>query len=815
MDGSHYILQQCQFEACQSTILLGGPYCTTHGKFFPNFATDASVLHISGQHRQLSSDHRPLHPVMQRSSQPAGEFSKMGSPDKLGDAITVKPPLTATTSGRAGSKKHLPDKHVARKTTSGTTAPKPTPILTAALSDSRSSVVDGASSDHRPAKRPRLSIDVGKGPDARHLHSSFADNNFRGPSSLKPASIEERDPRFTEPSDFALRPKKGNPDLYRPSSQDRRMVPPREPQYENPLRSSPYNYVKSRGISLHPFVDLTADDSALHPSSAARQHDLHGNKRESYGKTLVDPRTYAQELRHDGRPIEVQIGSNRAQSLTAHLGISTAKASIENLNATSRGEPNRCRSVGSSSLTLPHPNKDNTKTIPRPEAVSVSLSSQAPLPALQRKATKDEQEPPQRPQTSVPSEASTEATPQKEQKHRPAEFPAKTPATRDATPHPVNIPKKQEAREATIKDVSVTRIPTGKTDVERHSKEISPSAVSSQKAKEPVNGTVGTSGPIVISQGNGTTAGSQDNIDIPSSKPDILQQAARDTAEETSKETTRGTIKEIKKGINKGITKETTKEATKEMANGIDEQQDAKSPGSPKVQPAPKPLATGLRAPSTEPIIDASQSAKAGGVGKRPAGPSGLASLVQGRSWRHLNPEERRQVWLANHDPDVFDGYIYGKANEPNRPGSSLYGVPDYLQPSRPTRPAARYAHIDPRIHWAQPRSQKWYREKQEEIRERGAKKSNFGKAAARAAQRRREEADNPPRMDLPERVRNNPAWLAAIDELDEIAEQYHLRKRKEHQKRMERRKKRQEKEKQGESNGVANSIDEMEIDPS
>ncbi|KAI1370580.1 hypothetical protein F4677DRAFT_451251 [Hypoxylon crocopeplum] len=193
-----------------------------------------------------------------------------------------------------------------------------------------------------------------------------------------------------------------------------------------------------------------------------------------------------------------------------------------------------------------------------------------------------------------------------------------------------------------------------------------------------------------------------------------------------------------------------------------------------------------------------------------PAIESTLASMLRKRSWRHLDPEERRQVWISKHDPEKFDSYIYGKLNEPNRPGSALFDLPEWQQ-QREIRPATHFAHIDPRVHWTHPRSKKWYREKQEEIRRRGTRKSNMGKAASRAAQQRLEEGDDPPRVDLPDRVKNSPAWLAALDELDEIAEQYHAKKRGE---REARRKRSEQKEKEKEPS-MADDDDKMDVDSS
>ncbi|OTB01178.1 hypothetical protein M426DRAFT_25890 [Hypoxylon sp. CI-4A] len=154
----------------------------------------------------------------------------------------------------------------------------------------------------------------------------------------------------------------------------------------------------------------------------------------------------------------------------------------------------------------------------------------------------------------------------------------------------------------------------------------------------------------------------------------------------------------------------------------------------------------------------------------------------QSQNRKVLTPEERRQALVSKHDPAKFDSYIYGKMNEPFRPDSTSYDMPEWRQPPRPTRPAEVFAHIDPRIHWNHSRTDEWHREKQKEIRERGNKKSNFGRAAARSAERKRQErkSDSAPIVDLPERVRTNPQWMAALEEMQEMEEASRAHKRKE-----------------------------------
>ncbi|KAI5925137.1 hypothetical protein F4810DRAFT_90194 [Camillea tinctor] len=146
------------------------------------------------------------------------------------------------------------------------------------------------------------------------------------------------------------------------------------------------------------------------------------------------------------------------------------------------------------------------------------------------------------------------------------------------------------------------------------------------------------------------------------------------------------------------------------------------------------------------------------------------------RSWKHLTPEERRQARVAQHDPVLFDSYIYGDLNRPNRPGDPLFYMPDYAQPPRPTRPATHFAYIDPRVHWRRSRSEQWKRNKREEMAARGRRKAegNFGRAALHVARRKAAEAEAEIKDLQPEKVRNDPQWMAAVREMDEMAAAYH-----------------------------------------
>ena len=148
-------------------------------------------------------------------------------------------------------------------------------------------------------------------------------------------------------------------------------------------------------------------------------------------------------------------------------------------------------------------------------------------------------------------------------------------------------------------------------------------------------------------------------------------------------------------------------------------------------------------------------------------------------------------------DEKEVDSLIYGQtgASQP-----SLKSLFDRRNPTNPrgepgvsagsSQQAGPCLHIrmDPRIHWTQPRSEEWHKRKQDEIRSRGTRKENYGKAAQRMHARRQRDtllsgadpaalATNDtstcgfgrpmdfgdiPEAELHEMVKSNPEWLKA-----------------------------------------------------
>ncbi|KAH6840760.1 hypothetical protein B0I37DRAFT_357613 [Chaetomium sp. MPI-CAGE-AT-0009] len=78
------------------------------------------------------------------------------------------------------------------------------------------------------------------------------------------------------------------------------------------------------------------------------------------------------------------------------------------------------------------------------------------------------------------------------------------------------------------------------------------------------------------------------------------------------------------------------------------------------------------------------------------------------------------------------------------------------------------YLDIDPRIHWPQAHSAAWHAAKRAEMRARGNRKANFGRAAQslRRQQQREAQRREPFEDALPEKMAENPAWVRALRRL-------------------------------------------------
>ncbi|KAK1980261.1 hypothetical protein LZ30DRAFT_750848 [Colletotrichum cereale] len=181
-----------------------------------------------------------------------------------------------------------------------------------------------------------------------------------------------------------------------------------------------------------------------------------------------------------------------------------------------------------------------------------------------------------------------------------------------------------------------------------------------------------------------------------------------------------------------------------------------------------------------------------------------------------MNCEKRRLQLCLTFNSAKFDAMIYGQAEATSPPEGVFVPVAPSnrvanTQSSREGREQL-YMKVDPRIHWPHNRSDRWYNAKMAEIKSRGGRKANFGRAAQRMrqqrleAERRDEEekraADqglpdlnnkplqpwshhrhmdfgDVPEEELPAYVRKNPEWLQATAWMRENRKQ-NLRRNKE-----------------------------------
>ncbi|KAI0521875.1 hypothetical protein F5B22DRAFT_507941 [Xylaria bambusicola] len=180
--------------------------------------------------------------------------------------------------------------------------------------------------------------------------------------------------------------------------------------------------------------------------------------------------------------------------------------------------------------------------------------------------------------------------------------------------------------------------------------------------------------------------------------------------------------------------------------------------------------------PATTPVTVTETSEPPSSRGQGP-----LSALLGDREWKKMSPEERRLFWVSQHDADAFDAQIYSENNRPFRPGDKLFGLPEDELPPRPKRAATHFDYIDPRPSVPVYRFEEWYEKKQDEIKSRGGRKANFGKAVKRLAQQKSEASNLSQKTQaaVPQRVQDNPKWLAALDILKQIEAQNRAKKRR------------------------------------
>ncbi|KAI0151420.1 hypothetical protein BJ166DRAFT_390017 [Pestalotiopsis sp. NC0098] len=129
----------------------------------------------------------------------------------------------------------------------------------------------------------------------------------------------------------------------------------------------------------------------------------------------------------------------------------------------------------------------------------------------------------------------------------------------------------------------------------------------------------------------------------------------------------------------------------------------------------------------------------------------------------------RYNTFLRQADVTIGEA-VYGPANSPNRPNSSAVHQPNAGTPDQQNLVAPGYSHFDPRVHWTWEYSPKWFAKKMKEVSRRGNRKSPSRFAQAKAGLQRRLDAEKQePHQEFPQKVINNPDWLAAAGELREM----------------------------------------------
>lgn len=122
--------------------------------------------------------------------------------------------------------------------------------------------------------------------------------------------------------------------------------------------------------------------------------------------------------------------------------------------------------------------------------------------------------------------------------------------------------------------------------------------------------------------------------------------------------------------------------------------------------------------------------------------------------------EKQRQRLVEKQSMSNLDEYIYGQPSSSVPPiGLEIKAPP---APRHIPQDKGSFAYIDPRNHRSRPHSEQWYLQKEQEIRARGGRKVNFGKAAQRMKEQRVKEDPADFEASLPDRVRNNEDWVTA-----------------------------------------------------
>lgn len=121
--------------------------------------------------------------------------------------------------------------------------------------------------------------------------------------------------------------------------------------------------------------------------------------------------------------------------------------------------------------------------------------------------------------------------------------------------------------------------------------------------------------------------------------------------------------------------------------------------------------------------------------------------------------EQERLRRVEDFSQADFDACLYNQSEASEPPQNVL--VPPPPVPSC-AQDSPSFLHIDPLVHYTRPLPPSWLKNKQEEIKARGSKKDNFGKAAERTARKKRKQDDVPLEDKVPDVVRFSDSWMRA-----------------------------------------------------
>ncbi|KAI0595448.1 hypothetical protein F4775DRAFT_595233 [Biscogniauxia sp. FL1348] len=346
MDPSSHPLSECQFEGCRFTALSDGRYCLDHQGRASMLEPTAATARTSPPKTAPRLDGEfTTHSSPQQQKSPASEGAGKTDPStqKLGEAITVKPPTANSVSPNA--KRQLPDKHVARKTTKvshhqGSSHEQLSP------SSNRTSVSEASisTSASRPTKKLKISIESNR-PEPQMSNSSTIMDSRR---HMSPESVhrysEERHGGLEAAVDFALRPKSISLDESSKVKRhvDQGSVLNRERTHKSPPRNlyAPNNnagrprFPGHVGDNSH-VIDLTGDDIGTHhppgqgypahhrPTNGHMGHHGHlngHNKTSGHNQASGHAPVSVPGLREDNPRLEVWTNHRRRSPPLGHFG---------------------------------------------------------------------------------------------------------------------------------------------------------------------------------------------------------------------------------------------------------------------------------------------------------------------------------------------------------------------------------------------------------------------------------------------------------------------------------------------------------------